>query len=318
MNRLPHPASRRARRSKAQPAPAPITASTSISTNIEESISAHAAVAECAVVGVADTLKGQVAVAFAVLKDAGAATDSAARLALEGDIMALVDRQLGAVARPAPGRAHTSQGTRPTLKLGIVSDLHCNIDGLDRALELMGAIDALLCLGDSIYEYSFSNAVVGRLRELDAITILGNHEEIFLGTAGARARSRAEIDQPLLGWLADRPHRHALQIGGKRILMVHSTPWEPRGSYVLPTSSELDRFGEADADIVLYGHTHRQVVRRIGRVLVVNPGSAGEGRDPRNGGQLSCAVLDTVTEEVVVRDFPARPVCRRSSVYRPS
>ena len=86
--------------------------------------------------------------------------------------------------------------------------------------------------------------------------------------------------------------------------MVHSTPWEPRGSYVLPTSSELERFGEADADIVLYGHTHQQLVTRVGRVLVVNPGSTGEGRDPRNGRQLSCAVLDTVTEEVVVRDFP--------------
>ena len=94
-----------------------------------------------------------------------------------------------------------------------------------------------------------------------------------------------------------------MQIAGKRILTVHSTPWEP-GSYVLPTSSELERFGEVGADIVLYGHTHRQVVRRIGRVLVVNPGSAGDARDPGNGGQLSCAVLDTVTEEVVVHDYP--------------
>ena len=200
---------------------------------------------------------------------------------------------------------------RPLLKLGIVSDLHCNIDGLDRALETMGPIDALLCLGDSIYEYSFSNAVIGRLRELDALTILGNHEEIFLGAAGVRARSRADIDRPLLGWLAEQPHRRELRIDGKRILMVHSTPWEPRGSYVLPTSSELQRFGEADADIVLYGHTHRQVVRRVGRVLVVNPGSAGDARDPCNGRQLSCAVLDTVTEEVVVRDFPALPVRRQ-------
>jgi predicted phosphodiesterase len=140
------------------------------------------------------------------------------------------------------------------LKLGIVSDLHCNIDGLDRALEIMGPIDALLCLG---------NAVVGRLRELDALTILGNHEEIFLGAAGVRARSAPEIDRSLLGWLAGRPHRRELRIDGKRILMVHSTPWEPRGSYVLPTSAELQRFGEADADIVLYGHTHRQVVRRV-------------------------------------------------------
>ena len=194
------------------------------------------------------------------------------------------------------------------MKLGIVSDLHCNLDGLDRALETMGRIDALLCLGDSIYQYRFSNAVVGRLRELDALTIQGNHEEVFLGEAGARARTRADVDRQLLGWLADRPHRRELRIDGKRILMVHSTPWEPRGSYVHPTSSELERFGEADADIVLYGHTHRQVVRRIGRVLVVNPGSAGESRDPRNGGKLSCAVLDTATEEVVMHDFPAPPV----------
>jgi putative phosphoesterase len=191
------------------------------------------------------------------------------------------------------------------VKLGIVSDLHCNIDGLDRALAIMGPIDALLCLGDSINEFGFSNEVIGRLRERDAFTILGNHEEVFLGTAGMRARSRPEIDRSLLGWLAERPHRHALEIGGKRILMVHSTPWEPRGSYVLPASAALERFGEADADIVLYGHTHQQVVRRVGRVLVINPGSAGDGRDPRNGRQLSCAVLDTATEEVVVHDFPA-------------
>ncbi|HYF59363.1 MAG TPA: propionate--CoA ligase [Burkholderiaceae bacterium] len=68
---------------------------------IEESISSHPAVAECAVVGVADALKGQVAVAFAVLKDAAAAETPSQRLALEGSVMAVVDRQLGAVARPA-------------------------------------------------------------------------------------------------------------------------------------------------------------------------------------------------------------------------
>ena len=67
---------------------------------IEESISSHSAVAECAVVGVADSLKGQVAVAFAVLKDSGLASDSKQRLTLEGELMATVDRQLGAVARP--------------------------------------------------------------------------------------------------------------------------------------------------------------------------------------------------------------------------
>ena len=68
---------------------------------IEESISAHPNVSEVAVVGVADQLKGQVAMAFAVAKDASSLTDAAVRLRLEGEIMKLVDRDLGAVARPA-------------------------------------------------------------------------------------------------------------------------------------------------------------------------------------------------------------------------
>ena len=68
---------------------------------IEESIASHANVAEVAVVGVADALKGQVAMAFAVLKDPSQVATPAGALQLEGEIMKLVDSQLGAVARPA-------------------------------------------------------------------------------------------------------------------------------------------------------------------------------------------------------------------------
>mgnify|MGYP003990629669 FL=1 len=189
------------------------------------------------------------------------------------------------------------------MKLGIVSDLHCNIDGLFQALEIMGQVDELLCLGDSIYEYRFSNEVVALLKERGAHVIQGNHEEVFLGPQGVRARERDTIDRSLLHWLADQPARKELDIGGKKVLMVHSTPWEPRGTYVYPHSPQLEQFGEAEADFVLYGHTHQQIVRRIGGVLVVNPGSTGDGRDHTNGRQLSCAVLDTVSEEVVVTNF---------------
>ena len=68
---------------------------------IEESISGHACVAEVAVVGVADALKGQVAMAFVVPRDSAVLEDAAAALKLEGDIMKRVDGDLGAVARPA-------------------------------------------------------------------------------------------------------------------------------------------------------------------------------------------------------------------------
>ncbi|NUA26297.1 propionate--CoA ligase [Cupriavidus basilensis] len=68
---------------------------------IEESISSHPAVAEVAVVGVHDALKGQVAMAFVIVRDAGRTATQADRLALECDVMKTVDQQLGAVARPA-------------------------------------------------------------------------------------------------------------------------------------------------------------------------------------------------------------------------
>ena len=67
---------------------------------IEESINSHPAVAESAVVGIADSLKGQVAVGFVVLRDPTRYADAAATMKLEGDIMKVVDEQLGPVARP--------------------------------------------------------------------------------------------------------------------------------------------------------------------------------------------------------------------------
>ncbi|MBU9579546.1 propionate--CoA ligase [Ralstonia mannitolilytica] len=68
---------------------------------IEESLSSHPAIAEVAVVGVADQLKGQVAMAFAIVRDASRVAEAADRLALEGELMRTVEAQLGAVARPA-------------------------------------------------------------------------------------------------------------------------------------------------------------------------------------------------------------------------
>ena len=68
---------------------------------IEESISSHNGIAEVAVVGVADGLKGQVAMAFAVPRDASVLADDAARAKLEAEVMKVVDSSLGAVARPS-------------------------------------------------------------------------------------------------------------------------------------------------------------------------------------------------------------------------
>jgi len=71
---------------------------------IEEAVQAHSGVAEVAVVGVADPVKGQVPVAFAVLKDPSKLATPEGAAAMRKEVMDTVDRELGAIARP--GQVH--------------------------------------------------------------------------------------------------------------------------------------------------------------------------------------------------------------------
>ena len=68
---------------------------------IEESVNTHPAVAESAVVGVADSVKGQQAMGFAVLRDAALLDQPDSRARLEAEIKAVIEQRNGAVARPS-------------------------------------------------------------------------------------------------------------------------------------------------------------------------------------------------------------------------
>ena len=68
---------------------------------IEEAVQAHANIAEVAVVGVADAVKGQMPLAFAVVKDATRIADAEGRARHEREVMDTVDKALGPIGRPA-------------------------------------------------------------------------------------------------------------------------------------------------------------------------------------------------------------------------
>jgi propionyl-CoA synthetase len=68
---------------------------------IEEAIQSHAEIAEVAVVGVHDEVKGQAVMAFAVVKDARRTLTPESTAQMEKEVMATVDRELGPIARPA-------------------------------------------------------------------------------------------------------------------------------------------------------------------------------------------------------------------------
>jgi propionyl-CoA synthetase len=79
---------------------------------IEEAIQNHTAIAEVAVVGVEDKLKGQVPMAFAVVKDAARVATPELVKALEKEVFGTVDSILGAIGRPA--RVHFVTGLPKT------------------------------------------------------------------------------------------------------------------------------------------------------------------------------------------------------------
>ncbi|OGO53279.1 MAG: hypothetical protein A2148_09135 [Chloroflexi bacterium RBG_16_68_14] len=205
------------------------------------------------------------------------------------------------------------------MKLGIVADVHCNIEGLRAALELMGPVDELICAGDALYQFRFSNEVLALLRERGARYVLGNHERVLLGPWGEAARSAPRVRRDLLDYLAGQPYHLETRVNGRKLVVVHGSPFDPRDEYLYPNSPSLRRLAGIEADIIVLGHTHYHMAQPVGRALVVNPGSAGEPRDHRNGFRLSCAVLDTQSGEVIFHhyDDPTRPRVDAAIVPQP-
>jgi putative phosphoesterase len=189
------------------------------------------------------------------------------------------------------------------MRVGIVSDIHSNAAGLRAALDRMGDVDEVLCAGDMVESYRFSNEVVELLVERRAHCVLGNHDLDMIGPHGERARSAAHVNQTLVRHLGEQPLRFDARFDGRTVVMVHASPCAPHNQYVWKRSPELRRLAEIDADYIVLGHTHAQMAERVGRALVINPGSVGEARDHSNGRQLSYAVLDTTSGEVEFVDY---------------
>lgn len=200
------------------------------------------------------------------------------------------------------------------MKLAIVSDIHCNLGGLERGLELMAPFDELWCAGDSVFQFRWSNDVVAKLRDLGAFVVLGNHEETILGRDGERALSSPKVDQDLVAWMRQQPYRLERVVDGKKVMMTHGSPWEPWKDYHYPHEAIWGRTNELECDTLIVGHTHYKMAERFGRVLVINPGSAGDPRDHRNDFQLSVATWDTTSDEVIFYDYsdPTRTFIRHS------
>jgi putative phosphoesterase len=189
------------------------------------------------------------------------------------------------------------------LLIGVVSDVHCGHAWLSRALSQLGErVDAVWCAGDINYESRFCGQTVRLLRERQARAIIGNHDAVLLGPHGVRARQRVPTGDIDLRWLGQLPAELDEVVAGRRVRMIHGSPWEPHDAYVGRTDRRWSRADELGVDVLILGHTHEPMVERFGATLVVNPGSTTEPRQRDRRRTMAVIDLDQLTAQIETID----------------
>ena len=131
--------------------------------------------------------------------------------------------------------------------IGVVSDTHGYLN--PRVPELLQGVEHILHAGDI--------GDAGIIHELAKIapvtTVRGNND-----------RSGPE---------SQFPEVETLELGGRRIFLTHIVK-VPKG----PDHRSMQPYSDAEADVVVFGHSHIALQRQIGTVLFFNPGAAGKRR----------------------------------------
>ena len=210
------------------------------------------------------------------------------------------------------------------MRILIVSDLHANRTALDAALDAAkGRWERALCLGDIVGYGPDPNEVTAKLRELQALTIRGNHDKAVGGlmptddfnpVARAAAEwTRAQLRPENLEFLRTLPPG-PIETDG--LVLVHGALHD-EDEYVFTPAQALEGLLDSGGPVTFFGHTHHQggfsyqdselevlqlrpraaerfAALRIepSRRYLLNPGSIGQPRDGDPRAAFAVAELD--------------------------
>jgi putative phosphoesterase len=195
------------------------------------------------------------------------------------------------------------------MRIAVFSDIHGNQAALDVVLGHIRAQqpDAVYCLGDLVGYAPFPNEVTERIRREAIPTIMGNYDDGVgfdrddCGCAyrdpeekerGDRslAWTRAHVTAENKAFLRTLHSEFRFTADGKRILLVHGSP-RKMNEYLFedrPLSSFQRLAQSSNADIVVFGHTHKPYTKLVDGVWFVNAGSVGK---PKDGDWRACYIM---------------------------
>jgi putative phosphoesterase len=203
------------------------------------------------------------------------------------------------------------------MRIAIFSDIHANLPALEAVLAHIRAqqFEAVYCLGDLVGYAPFPNEVIERIRDEEIPTIMGNYDDGVgferddCGCAYREADEKRRGDQSLAwtkahvtadnkAFLRTLLPEIRFEADRRRVLLVHGSP-RKMNEYLLedrPLSSFQRLAASSNADVIIYGHTHKPYTKLVDNVLFVNVGSVGK---PKDGDWRACyAILSTETPDV--------------------
>ncbi len=207
-------------------------------------------------------------------------------------------------AEAKKGTAHLPGLSQPTEREAflLIGDVHANLPALKAVLEDAGnrGVSTIWNVGDLTGYGAFPDDVVGRLRKENARSVAGNYDlKVLRVKEKTEEREKKEPSEEwnAIKWtyenlskknrkyLKSLPEELRLEVGGKRILLTHRSPL-PDGEQIGPETPDeklLEFAHLADADVIIFGHSHRPFSRQVDDVWFINPGGTGkqDDGDPR-------------------------------------
>jgi predicted phosphodiesterase len=221
-------------------------------------------------------------------------------------------------------------------RYGVISDIHGNLHALEAVLTALGraGVDRFICSGDTVGYGPFPNECVRRVAALPGIVVAGNHDLMAIGrlpTAGlpefvrvTQEWTRAALAPDARRMLEQLPS--VLELDS--IVVTHAALGSATDYIRTEEQAKAQlmvlRAGWPGAEILILGHTHRQLLfaERGGTIrgrasrpvddgrYLINPGSVGQSRQFELAPQARYAVLDLAERRV---EFHAIDYDRRAA-----
>ncbi len=177
------------------------------------------------------------------------------------------------------------------MRYAIISDIHGNLPALEAVLQDINRadVDEIICLGDIANIGPHPAECLDVVRDLNCVTIQGNHELYLLGdilpedwptcpTWSPVRWSRSQLQPDHLQMIADLPFQHAVpQNGLAAATFVHASLYDQFLGFKAEDSEEdtAVRMNGHDGITLFCAHTHRQLYRQWSNSIIINVGSVG-------------------------------------------